>query len=334
MERAFLEQQLEDFRVAHTGAELNPIHAAIQYKAPPPSLKAFLDEMDRFRLVLGGSKPDSPFTMADYFAPLAKLVLLTQRRARASNVEFRRAKTNNPEIVSYLDSELTPFDQMLAKDWIENVAACPMPRLADYLTLEEVEMNLQRRGVKLADRQFDEKFHLLQSPALLVPDIAYYRDVSAARGNAVGFAYMDIDDFKKLNTKYGHYAIDANVLPVFMRAIEGFVFARGHAYRFGGDEYALLLANGQGSIPALQHLQQKLRSLAYVGIEGNTTVSIGLCSVTPECYLSDNAVVERANRAMRYAKEKAKGGIATYADGRFEDADLIAIASAESVAAN
>jgi diguanylate cyclase (GGDEF)-like protein len=328
-QRTFLEQQLENFRVSHTRDELNPIHEAIQYKTPPPSLRGFLNEMEQLRNALGDS-----ILIHEKFTPLLKLVLFTQRRALAAGVESRKAKTTNPEMIAYLESELAPFDELLSSDWLKAIVACPMPRLADYLTLEQVEANLQGRNVKLAARQFDEKFHLLQTPNLLVHDIKYYREASAARGNTVAVVYIDIDDFKQLNTKYGHHTIDANVLPVFMRCLEAFVVARGHAYRYGGDEYALLLANGQGAIPALQHLQDELRSLAYIGIEESTSVSIGLCTVTPECYLSDNAVVERANRAMRYAKETAKGGIASYGDARYDDADLIAISRTESVRAD
>ncbi|PYT31169.1 MAG: hypothetical protein DMG57_06070 [Acidobacteria bacterium] len=63
----------------------------------------------------------------------------------------------------------------------------------------------------------------------------YYRDACESRGISLAIAYIDIDDFRKLNTKYGHVAVDRDVLPLFMRAMESFTFARDYGYRFGGD---------------------------------------------------------------------------------------------------
>lgn len=42
----------------------------------------------------------------------------------------------------------------------------------------------------------------------------------------------------------GEVEVDRKILPRFMRTIEAHVFARGFAYRFGGDEYVLLIPQG------------------------------------------------------------------------------------------
>ena len=42
---------------------------------------------------------------------------------------------------------------------------------------------------------------------------------------------------------YGEIEVDRRVLPVFMRLIEAHVFQHGFAYRYGGDEYMILLPN-------------------------------------------------------------------------------------------
>jgi diguanylate cyclase (GGDEF)-like protein len=223
-----------------------------------------------------------------------------------------------------LDGELATYDDFLARDWLESALPARMPRLADYLSLEAVEKLFAERGLSLKQRQFDEKFHTLQAPTLLTADIAYYREVSAARGNNLAVAYIDIDDFKNLNTKYGHPRVDTSVLPVFMRALESFTFARGYAYRYGGDEYALLLANGQGAGRALEHLQKQIYELRYPDIEERLCISVGFCEVSAELFLSDEAIIERANLAMRHAKAKGKNRIATFKQGSlYRESDLI-----------
>jgi diguanylate cyclase (GGDEF)-like protein len=198
-----------------------------------------------------------------------------------------------------------------------------LPRLADYVTLEELDQDFTRRNLKLSDRQYDEKFHILQGPSLLGPDIGYYREVCGARRNMIAVAYLDIDNFKVLNANHGEAVVDSNVLPVFMRELERFVFSRGHAYRFGGDEYAILLTNAQGADRCLQDLQRSLAEVPYRDIKERTPVSIGLCTVDGDSYLSDQAVVERANKAMRHAKKAGRNCIATYGGELFRDEDLV-----------
>jgi diguanylate cyclase (GGDEF)-like protein len=190
-----------------------------------------------------------------------------------------------------------------------------------------VERTLKSRNVHLAEREYDEKFHLLQAPRLVLPDLAYYRAASGVRGNSVALAFIDIDDFKRLNTKYGHHVIDLQVLPVFMRSLEAFAFARGFAYRMGGDEYVAILGNGQGAVQALDGLRSDVERLAFDGIPERLTISVGVCIALPSSDLSDMAIYERANSAMPFAKEHQKNSIATYVTEGLTEGDLEIVGS-------
>jgi diguanylate cyclase (GGDEF)-like protein len=325
---AFLIKQRENFSTRHYQAEISPVWQTFNFRsdAPPATLKAFLDELGLLRTNLENLSGRSEFlAIEDEFAPIIKSILLRERRVTAADIDRRKIATNNPEITGGLDAELAPFDEMLAKPWLQEATPRTVIAMSDYLTLEEVERHLRERHVQLRERQYDEKFHLLQAPTLLLSDIEYYRTVGGIRGNSTAVAYIDIDDFKAFNTKYGHPKVDRDVLPIFMRALESFTFARGHAYRFGGDEYVLLLANGQGARAALMDLQRILRDLSYHEITESTSVSIGLCDVTPDCFLSNQGIVEHANRAMHHAKEHAKGRVVSYPPGSYQEDDLVVV---------
>ncbi len=146
--------------------------------------------------------------------------------------------------------------------------------------------------------------------------------MSGVRGNPVALAFVDIDDFKRLNTALGHLAVDLHVLPVLMRALEAFSFARGFAYRMGGDEYAVLLGNGRGALGSFDELRQHIAGLRYHEIPDTTTISLGVAVVPSDCELSDMAVLERANRAMRHAKDHGKDCVATFTANGFADKDV------------
>ena len=75
----------------------------------------------------------------------------------------------------------------------------------------------------------------------------------------------------------------------------------------------------------LQTLQERLGSLEFQGIHGiheRIAVSIGLCLVTPDSFLTDREVQEKANRAMQHAKQVSKNCIATFKGEFFGDEDL------------
>ena len=90
-------------------------------------------------------------------------------------------------------------------------------------------------------RQYDEKFHILQVPSFLLPDLGYFRARCEDRETPSAITFIDIDDFKSLNTRHHETKVDRNVLPRFMQAIEAHVFHHGYAYRQGGDEYLILV---------------------------------------------------------------------------------------------
>ncbi|MGD0498031.1 MAG: GGDEF domain-containing protein [Bryobacteraceae bacterium] len=323
-QKRFLQSYFYQFTHQVTERDLNPIYEALQYRKPPPAFRDYQLAIDALSGCLQEPERDvdRPFELDDRFAPLLKAVLLACRRTVAEDVDRRRAKTLHPEALAALNAELSAFDEFASQPWYRQTSAFAVPRLAEYLTLEEVERVLRSRNVRLQEREFDEKFHLLQAPRLLLPDVVYYREMSGVRGNPVALAFVDIDDFKRLNTDFGHHMVDLRILPVFMRALEAFTFARGFAYRMGGDEYAVLLGNGRGALGACEELRQHLSALRYDEIPDTITVSVGMIVLPPDSELSDMAVLERANRAMRFAKDHGKDRIATYVRDGFADEHL------------
>lgn len=304
----FLRQEVEQYYGWIEHEEINYIQSVLRLRESPAGIRRLHEEVKRWRALWEG--PDAPIRPDVSFAPLLKAVLLARRRQVAGDVDARRTKTLNPDALALLSGELAEYDHLAAEPWFRDTAALPIPRLADYLTLEEVEQVLQQRQIKLQDREFDEKFHLLQAPRLILPDLNYFRETSGVRGNSVALAFIDIDDFKRLNTRYGHHMVDEGILPIFMRCLEAFAFSRGYAYRMGGDEYVVIFGNGQGAEHTFADLLGDVNALKYVGVDERLTVSVGLSLVSPISELSDAAIYERANAAMRHAKTVGKNRIA------------------------
>ena len=136
--------------------------------------------------------------------------------------------------------------------------------------------------------------------------------------------YLDIDDFKKFNTAHGETEIDRRVLPRFMQALESHVFQHGFAYRYGGDEYVMLLPSlsREIAIRFLEALRKSVSEIEYSGVNDRTTVSIGFCCIDPDAYKTDREIETLANRAKNFAKTNGKNCIATYIGPHFEENEL------------
>jgi len=178
--------------------------------------------------------------------------------------------------------------------------------------------------VILNSSKYDEKFRILQSQADFLPRLHECRIESWLRGTDISVAFIDIDDFKTFNTKYTESIVDGGLLPQLMQTLESHVYAHGWAYRFGGDEYILLLPNisSDSILPFLRSLQEKLRSLAVAGIDEPITVSIGLCTIAADAILTDAEVQRKANKAKEFAKKSGKNCIAMSKSPFFLEKDL------------
>src|SRR5258708_31321049 len=215
----------EELRYASTPAEISSLYGNCQQ---------LQEEIDR----LSWSGNRVAHAIGEKWLPLIKAALLTSRRQLASQLEVVRGKTFHPKLIDSLDAQLKPFDELMKAEWFHETDALTRPKLSDFVALEHVEASQQ---TKLDPRAYDEKFHILAAPTLLLPDLAYYRETCGFRGTTFALAYMDIDNFKQFNTDYGETKVDRDLLSKFMATLEAFVFGRGHAYRQGGDEYVVLL---------------------------------------------------------------------------------------------
>jgi len=254
-----------------------------------------------------------------------KSVVLRERYLAAKRFDEYRQHMIDPGQLASFDKTLEQYDGFIARPWFQAAEAWAIPSLSDFLTISRVEAILQTAGqLQLHERELDQKIGVLLAPSLIGSDLEYYRASCALRGRAVTLAYLDIDAFKTFNTKYTEHVVDRDLLPFFARTLEAHTYAHGHAYQKVGDEYVIVPPNAGERTPLelLRDLQGALAELTYSGIEGRTTVSIGLCIAEPDCFLSNGEMEARANAAKNFAKDQGKHRIASYKGALFREADL------------
>ncbi len=121
--------------------------------------------------------------------------------------------------------------------------------------------------------------------------------------------FIDFDDFKKLNDRFGHYVGD-RVLARIAHRMESLLRPRDHLGRIGGDEFLLILPSAtslQAEIVA-ERLRQAVAAEEFSSDEGHairTTISVAVTSV-PEGSPSIEAILRRARGALQRAKRSGK----------------------------
>ncbi len=145
------------------------------------------------------------------------------------------------------------------------------------------------------------------------------RDV---RVMAVGF--LDVDDFKGINDRYGHGAGDA-VLKELARRLERALRGTDHVARMGGDEFVLLiegLRRRTDLMPIIAHLKERL-AVPFVVDHHRVPVRVSLgVAFFPFDAADAERLIDLADQAMYVAKARAEGDEAAWA--RLYDRDVAA----------
>lgn len=322
-QRAIARDCMISFR-GHFGEELGNRLRQIPYYQETLEIREFEIQLRNLQSELEKQPPDDAVSLDDAVLPAFKRIVMEYRRRLATDIEHFKEQTIHPELLEGFDKELFPLNDLIAQGWFERVEAMNKPRLVDYFTIEHIDQ-AQTDSVRWAERQYDEKFRLLQAPNLFLNDLRYYRRKCEARGVSLVVAYLDIDEFKAtFNARYGEVKVDRNVLPTFMRCIEAHLYQHGFGYRYGGDEYVLLLPNMSFSfsVSFLDELREKLGQLEYRDVEEKSTVSIGFCESDSDSFLTDRELLDRANKAKTFAKKQGKNRIGTYWGPRFTESEL------------
>ena len=134
---------------------------------------------------------------------------------------------------------------------------------------------------------------------LLETDILSVTKTAAVKKLPITIGILDIDCFKQLNDTYGHIQGD-KCLKTVADILKTAVSKRGYAYRFGGDEFIILLETSDYAV--IESIAQKIQTLLHEANFENIN-----STVIPELTMSQGYICfvpsrgETAKKAIRHA---------------------------------
>jgi len=127
---------------------------------------------------------------------------------------------------------------------------------------------------------------------------------------------FDIDHFKSVNDNYGHIAGDEVIRSVAHIASQQLNRSADEAFRYGGEEFALILPNteAKGAIKIAETVREAIEKL-IINTNSSTitcTVSLGVASSNSQQALTPVEFIEQADTALYQAKQAGRNQVKVY----------------------
>ncbi|MFC1587452.1 diguanylate cyclase [Planctomycetota bacterium] len=137
-------------------------------------------------------------------------------------------------------------------------------------------------------------------------------EVARAKKQPMSVIMCDIDHFKQVNDNYGHQSGDLVLKGVAATVLET-IRGTDTAYRYGGEEIAVLLLGspGEKALEVAERMRARVKAAKLHGEDGchiPVTISLGCCEFMPSCDSVDK-IISYADKALYQSKENGRNQV-------------------------
>lgn len=197
-------------------------------------------------------------------------------------------------------------------------------KLKGNMARAHLETLVKRAGLELMSLRLKEKLTSLsiKDPLTSLYNRRYLEDVaekelkrSERAKTGFGFIMLDIDNFKKVNDKYGH-DIGDEVLIKVSDVIRDTIRNQDIACRYGGEEFAVLLpeTGNDGTLLCAEKIRKNIENV-NIEIKGDEKININIsCGIAsyPHAGVKVADIMKNADVALYNAKKSGKNKSVVY----------------------
>lgn len=210
--------------------------------------------------------------------------------------------------------------------WFSVRALCVTDRLGEPLRVIGVVTDIdseKKLELQLSERASYDFLSQLYNRSTFERELK--SEIERSAHAKVAVLFIDVDDFKFINDRFGH-SVGDEVIKYVAGCIKQRVKGSGFAGRFGGDEFVLCITDPK-QIEEIESLSLDLIDELYEGYHSelanvsiNVKASIGI-AFFPEHGDDSNKIVAAADEAMYFVKKNGKANYHIYQpeDSQIED---------------
>ena len=181
--------------------------------------------------------------------------------------------------------------------------------LSEHNNILEKEINI--RTEKLTELANKDPMTKLFNRRYLQDITSHIINISNRLNNPIGIMLIDIDNFKKINDKYGH-AIGDKVIISLANIFENNTRQSDISIRFGGEEFVIILpnTNKENTLKLANKIKNDVENF-ILKVKDETvsfTISIGITIVNKKDKTFENSL-SIADKALYISKENGKNQI-------------------------
>ena len=268
-----------------------------------------------------GGEMHDPHTGDTFWSP--QLAELEERlRKRLHRLKLGEG-TNVPKLLQAFVVKTATTDQVT--EIAEEAVATGLRMGLDAGQLQKlkasIELALKETGI---DTRFDAEGRLVRvsgidtspRPIAELPNQAEFNSALASQAaTPVAVVFVDLDNFKAVNDTRGHSAGN-DCLATVAEVISGCIVGKGRLYRYGGDEFTVILQNAgiDEAAATAERIRRSIES-ARPGGEIEVTASVGVAASDQTGFDRPEKLLEAADKAMYQSKEGGKNRVTNWSTG-------------------
>jgi diguanylate cyclase (GGDEF)-like protein len=182
--------------------------------------------------------------------------------------------------------------------------------------LSDEKRRLERATLKISHLANHDSLTGLPNRRLLFELLQKSLETAHRAGTKIAIAFIDLDDFKPVNDRYGHAAGDAALVAVAER-IKATLRASDIVARVGGDEFIAAMTNikhkADLEVIAMKMLEELTHPLEFAGFSCSMGMSMGI-SIYPDDGTNLEDLINKADSAMYSIKHGQKHAFAFWTE--------------------
>lgn len=164
-------------------------------------------------------------------------------------------------------------------------------------TLEE---KVKQRTAQMEDMMRTDALTGLLNVRYLPETLTIAIRAAQRRSEPISLVFLDVDKFKQINDNYGHQRGD-DILRTIGAAIKKVSRADDYAFRYGGDEFCVVLPNCREDLAEEIYVARLNAEIKL--IEPDLSLSAGILQTGPEEFNEPEVLIRKADARMYEAKK-------------------------------